>query len=121
MPCSYAVPMRALVIVACVVAALAALGLTLLAAWDLYLTGFPDSHFTDYDKAVELPKRILIWVEFGFVPLFLVLAFSPIGTRARAVGLLAALITLGLVVAVQLDGLPWYFITHLGLDNGIGG
>jgi hypothetical protein len=117
----YAVPMRAVAIVACVVCAVAALGLAILAGWDLYLTGFPDSHFTDYDKAVELPKRIVMWVEFGFVPLFLVLAFSPIGARSRAVGLLAALITLGLVVAVQLVGLPWYFITHVGLDNGIGG
>jgi hypothetical protein len=113
--------MRAVAILACVVCAVAALGLAILAGWDLYLTGFPDSHFTDYDKAVDAPKRILMWVEFGFVPLFLVLAFSPIGTRARAVGLLAALTTLGFVVAVQLVGLPWYFISHLGLDNGIGG
>ena len=113
--------MRTFAIVACVLAAVAALGLALLAGWDLYLTGFPDSHFTDYDKAVETPKRILMWVEFGFAPPFLVLALSPIGTRRRAVGLLAALITLGLVVAVQLVGLPWYFITHVGLDNGIGG
>jgi len=113
--------MRALVIVACVVAALAALGLTLLAAWDLYLTSFPDSHLTDYDKAVETPKRILMWVEFGFVPLFLVLAFSPIGTRMRAIGLLAASTAVVLVAVLQLLGVPWYFITHLGLDNGIGG
>jgi hypothetical protein len=113
--------MRALAIVACVVGAAAALGLTLLAGWDLALTGFPDSHFTDYDKAVETPKRILMWVELGFVPLFLVLAFSPIGARARAVGLVAALTALALVVAVQLVGLPWYFVRHLGLDNGIGG
>src|SRR6202021_1215969 len=91
------------------------------AAGDLALTGFPDSHFTDYDKAVEVPKRILMWAEFGFVPLFLLLAFSPIGTRKRAVGLLVVLIVLGLVVLVQLVGVPWYFGTHLGLDNGIGG
>src|ERR1700739_2199281 len=69
-------PMRTFAIVACVLAAVAAVGLALLAGWDLYLTGFPDSHFTDYDKAVELPKRIVMWVEFGFVPLFLMLAFS---------------------------------------------
>ena len=31
------------------------------------------------------------------------------------------LIALGLVVLVQLVGVPWYFGTHLGLDNGIGG
>jgi hypothetical protein len=113
--------MRALAIVACVVAAIAALLLSYLAVGDLSLIGFPDGHLTDYDKAVDAPKRILMWVEFGFVPLFLVLAFSPIGTRARATGLLAALTALAVVVIVQLVGLPWYFITHLGLDNGIGG
>ena len=83
--------------VACVVAAIAALLLGYLAAWDLYLTGFPDGHLTDYDKAVDAPKQILKWVEFGFAPLFLVLAVCPIGTRKRAVGLLAALTVLVLV------------------------
>ena len=73
--------------VACVIAAIAALLLGYLAACDLYLTGFPDGHLTDYDKAVDTPKQILKWVEFGFAPLFLILAFSPIGTRKRAVGL----------------------------------
>jgi hypothetical protein len=114
-------PMRALGIVACVVAAIGALSLGYLAAGDLYLTGFPDGHLTDYDRAADAPKRILMWTEFGFVPLFLVLAFSPIGARNRAVGLLAALIVLGLTALVQLVGVPWYFGTHLGLDNGIGG
>jgi len=37
------------------------------------------------------------------------------------VGPLLALAALGAVVAVQLLGVPWYFGTHLGLDNGIGG
>jgi hypothetical protein len=113
--------MRALATVACVVAAIAALWLSFLAVGDLCLTGFPDGHLTDYDKAVDAPKRVLMWLEFGFVPLFLVLAFAPIGTRARAVGLLAALVVFGLVVVVQLVGVPWYFGSHLGLDNGIGG
>ncbi|MFZ0227262.1 MAG: hypothetical protein WA622_18175 [Mycobacterium sp.] len=113
--------MGALAIVACVIAAVAALGLHVLASWDLYLTGFPDGHLTDYDKAVDAPKRILMWAELGFVPLFLVLAFSPIGPRVRGIGLLAALTALVLVVVVQLFGVPWYFGTHLGLDNGIGG
>jgi hypothetical protein len=113
--------MRALPTIACVIAAVAALGLHVLASWDLYLTGFPDGHLTDYDKAVDAPKRILMWAELGLVPLFLVLAFSPIGTRARGVGFLAAMSALVLVVLVQLVGLPWYFGTHLGLDNGIGG
>ena len=112
---------RVLAIFACVAGAIAALGLAYLAVWDLYLTGFPDGHLTDYDKAVDAPKRVLMWVEVGFAPLFLVLAFSPIGTRTRGVGLLGALIALVFVVVVQLVGLPWYFVSHLGLDNGIGG
>ena len=113
--------MRALAIVACVIAAIAALDYKYVAAWDLYLAGFPDGHLTDYDKAVDAPKRILMWAELGFVPLFLVLAFSPIGPRVRGIGLLAALTALVLVVVAQLVGVPWYFGTHLGLDNGIGG
>jgi hypothetical protein len=113
--------MKVLATVACIVGAVAALWFAVQAAGDLYLTGFPDSHFTDYDKAVEVPKRILMWAEFGFVPLFVVVALSGIGARVRAVGPLVALIALGLVVAVQLVGVPWYFGTHLGLDNGIGG
>jgi hypothetical protein len=107
--------------VVCVLCAIAALFLAFMANWDLALTGFPDSHFTDYDKAVDAPKRILMWVECGSVLLFLVLAFSPIGARARCVGLLVALIALVLVVGVQWVGVPWYFGTHLGLDNGKGG
>ena len=62
-----------------------------------------------------------MWAEFGFVPLFLLLAVPRIRARARAVGPVVALIALGLVVLVQLVGVPWYFGTHLGLDNGIGG
>jgi hypothetical protein len=55
-----------------------------------------------------------------FVPLFLLLALPRIGERVHAVGPLVALIVLGLVVVVQLGGVPWYFGSHLGLDNGIG-
>ena len=113
--------MRVLAIVVCVVAAVASLLSSYLASWDLYLTGFPDGHLTDYDKAVDVPERVLMWAELGLVPLCLVLAFSPIGIRKRAVGLLVALTVLGLVVVVQLVGVPWYFGSHLGLDNGIGG
>jgi cell division protein FtsW (lipid II flippase) len=118
---SDATPKRGLVIVACLLCAIAALGLVFVAYTDIYLTGFPDSHSTDYDKAADAPKRVLVWVEWGFVALFLALAFVPIGTRARAIGSLVALVALVLVAIVQWIGIPWYFITHLGLDNGIGG
>jgi hypothetical protein len=92
-----------------------------LASMDIYLTGFPDSHLTDYDKAADTPKRILVCVEWGFVLLFLVLAVLPISTRARTIGSLVALVALVVIAIVQWVGIPWYFITHLGLDNGIGG
>jgi hypothetical protein len=82
---------------------------------------FPDGHVTDYEKAADAPLTILGWVESGFALLFLALAFSPIGTRARAVGLLVALIVFVLVTVLAQAGVPWFFGTHLGLDNGIGG
>jgi hypothetical protein len=107
--------------VACIAGAAVALCFALQAAGDLALTGFPDSHFSEYDNAVDLPKRILMWTEFGFVPLFVLLALLRIRERALGVGPVAALIGLGLVVEVQLIGVPWYFGTHLGFDNGIGG
>jgi hypothetical protein len=62
--------MKVLARVACVVSAVAALFLSYLAAEDLYLTGFPDGHLTDHDKAVDMPKHILMWVESGFVAVF---------------------------------------------------
>ncbi|WP_040538747.1 hypothetical protein [Mycolicibacterium tusciae] len=107
--------------VACLLYAVAALGLGLYAAMDLYFAGFPDGHLTDYDEAVSTPKRLLQWAEFGLAVLFLVVALVPISARARAVALLVALIALVVVVVAQLVGVGWYFGTHLGLDNGIGG
>ena len=119
---SKAAPPRSVIArVLCVVCAVVALGLAVNAAMDLALTGFPDGHLTDYDKAVDAPKRIMLWVESGLALLLLFLAFVPIRARARTVGLLVALIALILVVTVQLVGIPWYFGSHLGLDNGIGG
>jgi hypothetical protein len=103
------------------VCAVAALLLAVMAGSDLYFTGFPDSHLTDYDKAAEVSKRVLMWVEWGFVLLFLFLAVSPITARTRTVGLVGSVIALVLVAIVQWVGIPWYFMTHLGLDNGIGG
>lgn len=114
-------PRRTLTIVACIVFAIAALGLAFLASVDLYLTGFPDSHLTDYDKAVKTPKRLLMWADWGLVLVFLGLAFAPMRTRARAIRSFIALVVLVVIVIVQWVGVPWYFLTHLHLDNGFGG
>jgi hypothetical protein len=107
--------------VACALCAVAALLLAVIAGSDLYLTGFPDSHLTNYDVAATTPKRVMTWVEIGFVFFFLLLAFSPISARVRSFGLLAGMSALILVVLAQWVGIPWYFVNHLGLDNGIGG
>lgn len=116
-----AAAIRILTRITCVVCAVATLGLIFLASVDIYLTGFPDSHLTDYDKAADAPKRILVGVEWGLVLLFAALAVLPISVRARAVGSVSALLALVVVALLQWIGIPWYFLNHLGLDNGIGG
>ena len=104
-----AAPMRALAIVACLVCAIAAVGLAFMTLMDVAMIGFPDSHVTDYGKAVEAPLTILGWAEAGFGLLFLALAFSPIGLRARAIGLLAALIVFVLVAVGRAGRRPLVF------------
>ena len=116
-----ATSVRALAIVACVGCAIASLGLALMTFMRLSLSGFPDSHVTDYEKAVDAPLGVLSWVEAGCGLAFLALAFAPIGTRPRVIGCLAAVVAFVVVAAVAQIGIPWYFGTHLGLDNGIGG
>jgi hypothetical protein len=107
--------------IACVVSAIAALGLGLLTLMDVSLSGFPDSHITDYAKAANTPLTILGWIEVGLGLTFLAFAFWPMRIRTRGLGWLTALIALIVVtVAVQV-AVPWYFGTHLSLDNGIGG
>ena len=107
--------------VVCAASAVAAFLLAVMAANDLYFAGFPDSHLTEYDRAAETPKRVLMWVQSGFVLLFLVLALAPIRSTVRTIGVVAGLVALVGVGVVQWVGIPWYFITHLGLDNGTGG
>ena len=92
--------MRGLAIIAYVVGAIAALGLAFSTFMEVSVYGFPHGHVTDYEKAVDAPLTILAWVEAGFGLLFLALAFTPIGIRARAVGLLVALIAFVLVAMV---------------------
>jgi hypothetical protein len=113
--------MSALARIGCLVGAGAALLLAWLTVMQVDLAGFPDGHVSDYDTAAHTPLRVLSYVEAGFGLVFLVLAVSPIKARRRAMGLLACLIPFVLVGLVAGFGVPWYFISHLGLDNGIGG
>jgi hypothetical protein len=113
--------LRPVAILACVVCGCAAFGLAFATWMDLSMNGFPDGHITDYGKAIDTPLTVLAWVETGFGLLFLVLAFLQNGTRARTFGTLVAVLAFALVAIGAEVGVPWYFGTHLGLDNGFGG
>ena len=113
--------MRALGIVACVGCAIAAVGLAYLTWGSVYLIGFPDSHVTDYGRASEGPLGDVAWAQAGLGVVFLLLAFVPIGTKARVIGCGVAVVALISVAVIGQVGIPWYFGTHLGLPNGIGG
>ena len=107
--------------IACVACAVGALLLAWVTAMEVDLAGFPDGHVTDYDVAAHTPLQVLSYVEAGFALFFLTLAVAPITIRRRAMGLLVCLNAFVLVALGAGFGVPWYFITHLGLDNGIGG
>ena len=104
-----------------VVGAVAALVLAFMTHTDASMAGFPDGYLTDYDEAVGRPLRILVWVLAGLGLLFLALAFVPIKARTRTIGLIVAVLAFAIVIVVTDVGVPWYFGTHLNLDNGIGG
>jgi len=113
--------MKPVVRAACVISAIAAFGLSIWTYMDVSMFGFPDGYVTDYQRAAETPLTILAWVSAVLGAIFLALAFSPIRSRVRASAGLAAILALILVATAEYVGVPWYFGTHLGLDNGIGG
>ncbi|WP_029112726.1 hypothetical protein [Mycobacterium sp. URHB0044] len=113
--------MRTAATIVGLVCAVAALVLAFTTHMDVSMAGFPDGHLTDYDKAVSVPLRILVWVLAGFGVLFLVLVLVPIKARTRTVGLLIAVLAFAIVAMATTVGVPWYFGTHLNLDNGVGG
>jgi hypothetical protein len=49
-------------------------------------SGFPDGHVTEYGTAVNAPLQFVSWAEAVLGVLLLALAFVPVGTRVRAVG-----------------------------------
>jgi len=106
---------------AAIIGALAALWLAVTTHLDVSMAGFPDGHITDYGHAVDVPLRIVSWVAVALCVVLLSLSLSRINARTRTVGVL---VTVGALVVVALAakvGIPWYFGTHLALDNGIGG
>lgn len=101
--------------------ALAALWLAFTAYMEVSLAGFPDGHVTDYGRAVDVPLRTVSAVALSVGIWCLGLVVAPISSRMRAAGLLIAAVLLVAAALAASLGIPWYFGTHLGLDNGIGG
>ncbi|KGI69295.1 hypothetical protein MJO55_19750 [Mycolicibacterium rufum] len=110
---------RALLVSACLVSAGASFGLALWIYTDVSMFGFPDGYLTDYQRAARTPLRITGWTGAALGLVFLAVAFRSGDARGRAWAV--AFVVLLLVAAAALVGVPWYFGTHLGLDNGIGG
>src|SRR5262245_5107870 len=107
--------------ITCVICAVVALGLAFSTLMTVFMFGFPDSYVTDYQEAARGTLTILGWVQGALGVPFAVLAFLPISDGARTVGWLLAVTALVLAAAAAHFGVPWYFGTHLGLDDGIGG
>ena len=113
--------MKAVIQGACVICAIAAFGLAFWIYMDVAMFGFPDGYVTDYQRAADTPLTIIEWASVAFGLVFLALAISPIRARTRTIASLAALIAVALLATAAWVGVPWYYGTHLGLDNGIGG
>lgn len=91
-------------------------GLTL---FDVSAYGFPDGHLTEFQRAASFPLSVLSWLLLGVSSVF-----SGFCLRSRKLGGILALlflVVLVLLVLATLVGVPWYFGSHLGLENGVGG
>lgn len=112
---------RALLVSTCVVCAVAAFGLALWTYTDVSMFGFPDGYLTDYQRAARTPLTVAGWTGAALGLVFLAIAFSSGGVRTRAIAWVVGFVLLAVVAGTALFGVPWYFGTHLGLDNGVGG
>jgi len=105
-----------------IVAFLFACGGMLLGAGVLYgvrMSGFPDGHETDWDRAVHLPQMALSIASF-LVAGWLVW-LGALGDRSRlgknvAIGVML----LAMLVGIEFFGLEWVR-RSLGIDHGQGG
>jgi len=85
------------------------------------LMGFPDNHVTDYDKAITLPDRILIWISL-IVALYLFYRSFKIKKRRDALNVgTVVLLSYVILFFVVHRCLEIYFVDYLRLDFGQGG
>lgn len=89
-------------------------------AFSLMFAGFPDSHITAYDTAVELPRQVLIWVSFA-VALYLIYRAFRVNDRRGVVHLGAILLSYVLLFVSAKHAVDFYLKDYLQLDFGQGG
>jgi cell division protein FtsW (lipid II flippase) len=110
---------RALSVVS-VILGLLAVSIAGLGFWSLSNAGFPDGHVTEYEKATHLLRTILLWMNLALGLYLFRLAIPYPPTRTRAARIVYVISALLLVLACVEIVMPWYFVSHLGLDNGGG-
>ncbi|MBI2809960.1 MAG: hypothetical protein HYX67_03915 [Candidatus Melainabacteria bacterium] len=83
--------------------------------------GFPDGHITDYEKAATPALKALFATLAPFGVYFLTVTVSSAALiRSKGWFGVAAGCAVLILLVINL-GIPWYFGTHLALDNGVGG
>jgi hypothetical protein len=82
--------------------------------------GFPDSHVTDYDKAVVLPDNVLIWISLA-VALYLFYRAFRIHKSRDALNVGAILFSYVILFFLISRCVDIYFVDYLHLDFGQGG
>jgi hypothetical protein len=105
----------------CIVFAMISFTLALLGFNEIYGYGFPDGGVTDYQRAASFPLRVLMGSHIVLGLCFLHFARPRFTRKARLVRFAIALVASFCVVGVAEIAVPWYFVNHLGLNDGRGG
>lgn len=94
---------------------------SLLGFFELSSLGFPDGHLTEYERASRLPWAVLLGAGLLLGLYCLRLAIANPGMKARLIRIICVVLSLIVLLAVAELLMPWYFLAHLGLDDGRGG
>lgn len=94
---------------------------SLLGFFELSSLGFPDGHLTEYERASRLPRAVLLGASLLLGLYCLRMAVANIGMKARLIRIIYVVLALIVLLAVAELLMPWYFVAHLGLDDGRGG
>lgn len=89
--------------------------------WGLSRVGFPDGYITEYEKATQFLRTILLWINLTLGLYLLRLALIDLPIRIKIMRILTVITMLILLLALTEIAIPWYFISVSHLDNGHGG